>query len=233
MTIIAVIPARGGSVGIKKKNIRNLNGKPLIAYTIEKALACKLLDRVIVSTDDDEIAKIAKKYGAEVPFLRPKELALNTTPMLPVIKHAVEYIENHEKKLIDFVVLLDPTAPFRSVDDIENCIKKLMESGADTVLTVCEAEHNPYFVMVELEDDKMVPLLRIKKTITRRQDAPKVYRINAGVYAIKRDIVMKKSTVFTKNTRVVLMPHERSVHIDHEIDLKFAEFLFKAKKKGF
>lgn len=227
MAIIAIIPARGESKSIPRKNIKLLAGKPLIVYAIETALKCKLLDRVIVSTDDEEIAAISKKHGAEVPFIRPRELALDTTPMLHVLQHAVSYIERNGKSNIDIVVLLQPTAPFREVSDIENCVKKLKNEKADSVVTVCEVEHNPYFVMMKFQNDNLMTLLKTEKPITRRQDAPKVYRLNGAVYAIRRDVLMNENKIFTDNTKAVIMPQERSIDLDRKLDFEFAEFLLK------
>ncbi len=229
MYILGIIPARGGSKSIPKKNIRLLAGKPLIAYSIETAKKCKLLNRTIVSTDNPEIADVSKKYGADVPFIRPKDLSMDDTPMVPVLKHAVSFIEKDADIHVDIVVLLDPTSPFRRVEDIEDCIKKLERDNADSVVTVCEVEHNPYFVMMEMEGDRLVPLIKSNKVITRRQDAPKVYRLNAAVYAIRRDILMKENKIITNNTEAVIMPEELSAHIDHEIDILFAEFLLTRK----
>lgn len=225
MYILGIIPARGGSKSIPKKNIRLLVGKPLIAYTIETAIECKMLTRVVLSTDDIEIAEVAKEHGCDVPFMRPGELALDTTPMVPVLQHAVKYVEENENVHVDVIVLLDPTTPFRRIEDIEACINKLKHKKVDSVVTVCEAEHNPYFVMMELDDDNLIPLFKNKNEITRRQDAPKVYRLNAAVYAINRDILMNENTIITDNSKVIIMPQEVSTHIDHEIDFKFAEFL--------
>ena len=224
MKNIAIIPARGRSESVLNKNIKILGDKPLITYTIETALKCKSIDRVIVSTDSEEIAEISKKNGAEVPFLRTGELALNTTPMLPVLRHAVEWLEKNENEEIKNVILLDPTAPLRKVSDIEDCIEMLENENADSAVTVCEAEHNPYFVMREIKEDRLVPLLKTEKPIYRRQDSPKVYRINAAVYAIKRDILME-SGIFTENTKAVIMPQDRSIHIDSLMDFKIAELL--------
>ena len=227
MSIIAIIPARGGSKSIPRKNIKLLAGKPLIAHTIETALKCKLLDRVIVSTDDKEIAAISKKHGAEVPFMRPRELALDSTPMLPVLQHAVSFIEQNEKSHVDIVVLLQPTSPFREVSDIENCVKKLKNEKADSVVTVCEAEHNPYFVMMKFQNDNLVPFLTTEKPIIRRQDAPKVYRLNGAVYAVRRNVLMNENKLFTDNTKAVIMPQERSIDFNRQLDFEFAEFLIK------
>ena len=227
MTIIAIIPARGGSKTIPRKNIKLLAGKPLIVYTIETALKSKLLDRVIVSTDDEEIAVISKKHGAEVPFIRPRELALDTTPMLPVLQHAVSYVERNGKSHVDIVVLLQPTSPFREVSDIKNCIEKLKNEKVDSVVTVCEAEHNPYFAMMKFQNDNLMPLLKTEKPITRRQEAPKVYRLNGAVYAVRRNVLINENKIFTDNTKAVIMSQERSIDLDRPIDFEFAEFLIK------
>lgn len=226
MKNIAIILARGGSKTIPKKNIKLLGGKPLISYAIETALKCKSIDRVIVSTDDVKIAKIAKKAGAEVPFIRPKELAQDDTPGILALRHAVEWLEKNQNEKIKNIVVLDPTAPFRKASDIENCIEKIESEDADSVVTVCEAEHNPYFVMRKIKDGRLVPLLKTDNPICRRQDAPKVYRINAAVYVVKRDVLMEND-VFTDNTKVVIMPQERSMHIDSALDFEIAEFLIK------
>lgn len=227
MYVLGIIPARGGSKSIPKKNIRLLAGKPLIAYTIEVVKECKMLTRTVVSTDDVEIAEVAKKYGGYVPFIRPNDLSLDDTPMVPVLQHAVSFIENKNSIHVDVIVLLDPTSPFRRVEDIEACIQKLEHENADSVVTVCEVEHNPYFVMMELNDDRLVPLIKSDKVITRRQDAPDVYRLNAAIYAIKRDVLMNKNKIITNNTMAVIMPQELSAHIDHEIDFEFVEFLIE------
>jgi CMP-N,N'-diacetyllegionaminic acid synthase len=227
LAIIAIIPARGGSKSIPRKNIKPLGGKPLIIYTIETALKCKLFDRVIVSTDDKEIATISEKHGARLPFMRPRELALDTTPMLPVLQHAVSYLEKNEKLHIDIVVLLQPTSPFRDVSDIENCIEKLKNERADSVVTLCEAEQNPYFVIIKLQDGNVVPLLKTEKPVTSRQDAAKVYRLNGAVYVVRRNVLMNENKIFTDNTKAVIMPQEKSIDIDSPLDFEFAEFLIK------
>lgn len=227
MYILGIIPARGGSKSIPKKNIRLLADKPLIAHTIEVAKECKMLNRTLVSTDSIEIADVATKYGCDVPFIRPKDLSSDDTPMVPVLQHAVSFIEEKDNIHVDVVVLLDPTSPFRRVEDIEACIQKIECENADSVVTVCEVEHNPYFVMMELNGEKLVPLIKSDKVITRRQDSPDVYRLNAAVYAIKRDVLMNENKIITDNTMAVIMPQELSAHIDHEIDFEFAEFLIE------
>lgn len=229
MYILGIIPARGGSKSIPKKNIRLLADKPLIVHTIETAQKCKMLSRTLVSTDSVEIADVATKYGCDVPFIRPKDLSSDDTPMVPVLQHAVAFIEEQDNIHVDVVVLLDPTSPFRRVEDIDACIQKLEYENADSVVTVCGVEHNPYFVMMELDNDKLVPLIKSDKVITRRQDAPEVYRLNAAVYAIKRDVLMNDNKIITDNSMAVIMPQELSAHIDHEIDFEFVEYLMKRK----
>ncbi|HKZ35078.1 MAG TPA: acylneuraminate cytidylyltransferase family protein [Patescibacteria group bacterium] len=219
--ILGIVPARSGSKSIKDKNIRPLNGQPLISWTIKAGLACKAIDKLIVSTDNQKYADIAKSFGAEV-LLRPAELAADDTPMIPVLQHALK-----ANPQADTLVLLDPTSPLRQVSDINTCLEKLKLPDTDSVVTVCEAEHNPYYVMAGVKNDYLqYPLVKPATEIHRRQDAPKVYRLNACVYAIKRPI-LETGKIFTDKTRVVEMPQVRSSHIDHEVDYLYAEFLLK------
>lgn len=223
--ILAIIPARSGSKSIKDKNIKPLGGKPLIAWSIKTGLNCNKIDKVVVSTDSQNYTRIAKRYGAEV-ILRPEDLAQDETPMVSVLQHAVNELEKSGKK-ISIVVLLDPTSPLRTVEDIEKCLKRLKEPETDSVVTITEVEHNPYYVMAGVENGYLkYPLFKPEKGLHRRQDAPKVFRINAGVYAIKREILMK-GKIFTDKTRVVEMPNEKSAHIDSLSDFKYTEFLLK------
>lgn len=155
---ICIIPARGASKGVNRKNIRQLGGKPLIAWTIKTSLSCSSLQRIIVSTDDLEIANIAKEYGAEVPFLRPPELAKDSTPDFPVYQHTISWLTEHENFQPDIVVWLRPTSPLRSVEDIKNAIDILVKSQADSVRSVCLSEHHPYW-MKRLEGDRLIPFI--------------------------------------------------------------------------
>lgn len=219
--ILGVIPARSGSKSIKDKNIRPLNGQPLMSWSIKTGLACKTIDRLIVSTDSQVYADVAKKFGAQV-LMRPAELSQDDTPMVPVLQHALKTYPE-----ADTLVLLDPTSPLRTVKDINDCLEKLKLPDTDSVVTVCEAEHNPYYVMAEIKNDYLqYPLVKPKTEIHRRQDAPKVYRLNACVYAIKKS-VLEAGKIFTDKTRVVEMPQIRSSHIDHEVDYLYTEFLLK------
>ena len=223
--ILAIIPARSGSKSVKDKNIKPLNGRPLMAYSIKAAKACKLIQKTVVSSDSSKYLNLAEFYGADI-IKRPGELASDETPMLAVLKHAVEEVEKKGDR-VEVVVLLDPTSPLRLVSDIEKCLK-LLKSGTKSVVTVTEAEHNPYFVMTAIQDNGFIkyPLFKTDNKLTRRQEAPKVYRINAGVYAIKRDVLMKDK-IFTDKTRAVVIPEERTSHIDTTLDFKFTEFLLK------
>ena len=221
--ILAVIPARSGSKLVKDKNIRPLSGRPLMAWSIKAGLACKTIDQVVVSTDSDKYAQLAKFYGAQV-LMRPAKLAQDDTPMIPVLQHALN------KNPAELIVLLDPTSPFRTVKDIELCLEKIKQPETDSVVTVTEAEHNPYFIMgtIGQNDYWQYPLVKPDQPLTRRQNAPRVYQLNAGVYVIKTAVI-KSGKIFTDKTKAVLMPPERSVHIDTEIDFKYAEWLLKEK----
>jgi CMP-N,N'-diacetyllegionaminic acid synthase len=227
MRILATICARGGSKGVPNKNIRLLNGKPLIAYTIECAKKYTKFDRIIVSTDSPKIAEVAKQYGADVPFLRPKELATDTSPKIPVLQHAVRYLEKEENDRYDLIVDLDPTSPLRTVEDIENCVNKMIEKNPNVVFSVTPAHKNPYFNMVEEKDGKVYLCKKLDEPITRRQDAPKVYAMNASIYVYKKDFLLNTDSVFSNNTMAVVMPEERSIDIDRPIDFEFVEFLMK------
>lgn len=227
MRILAIICARGGSKGVPNKNIRLLNGKPLIAYTIECAKKYTKFDRIIVSTDSPKIAEVAKQYGADVPFLRPKELATDTSPKIPVLQHAVRYLEQEENDHYDLIVDLDPTSPLRIVEDIENCVNKMIEKNPNVVFSVTPAHKNPYFNMVEEKDGKVYLCKKLDRPITRRQDAPTVYAMNASIYVYKKDFLLNTDSVFSSNTMAVVMPEEHSIDIDRPIDFEFVEFLMK------
>lgn len=226
MKVIATICARGGSKGVPGKNIRVLCGKPLIAHTIEVARRCRLIDRIIVSTDDPKIAEVAREYGAEVPFLRPKELAQDDTPKLPVIRHAVQFMETQEGYCPDIVVDLDATSPLRTEKDIEACIKMVRDEEANNVFSVTEAHRNPYFNMIEIVDGKVRPVKEPDQPITRRQDAPQVYDENASIYVWKRDILMNNDSLYLDKTKIYLMPRW-AIDIDSETDFKFVEFTLR------
>ena len=229
--ILGVIPARGGSKGIPKKNIKPLAGKPLIVWTIEIAKKSKYLDKTIVSTDDAEIKKVAEQYGGEVPFLRPAELATDKAAMIPVLRHACETMEKQLGRKIDVIVLLDATAPLRSTDDIDSCIQRLADEKRDSVLTVTESLKNPYFNMIEIAPDGKIHLVKQpEKPIFRRQDAPKVYDVTSSSYAFSREFLFKAEVVHGLNTAAVIVPQERAGGIDTEIEFRMVDELMRRKQ---
>ena len=225
--VIAIIPARGGSKRLPRKNIRPLNGKPMIAYAIRAALGAKGVDRVIVSTDDKEIAAIAKKYGAEIPFLRPMELATDTATTVSVLQNAVNWLKEKVDYEVDIVILIQPTSPLVLPEDIDQAIEKLQATGANSCLSVCEIRERPEW-MYEFVDGKVRPYLALETREIRTQDLKKLYRINGAVYAIKKDFLMKNGRVIDdKSMEAIIMPPERSVDIDELQDFLLAEILMK------
>lgn len=228
-TVVGIIPARGGSKGVPSKNIKMLAGKPLIAWTVGSALRAKTLHRTIVSTDDEKIADISRKYGADVPFIRPKKLARDSTPTLPVLQHAVKYLEETEDCCCEIIVTLQPTSPLRDESDIDNAVTKLIETNADSVVSVCEAEHSPYW-MKKLKKDKVYPFIKTKKEYSGRQALPKVYRLNGAIYVTRRNVLMKDRNILGKDTRALVMPLEKSIDIDTPLDFKLAGLLIKERK---
>lgn len=229
MTTIASICARGGSTGLPRKNIKLLHGKPLIVHTIEQALACPEIERVFVSTDDQEIADVARNAGAEVPFLRPAELASSTAAKLPVIRHLVEAVE-HMGVDVTRIVDLDPTSPLRLVSDISSCID-LLGADTDIVITAYAAEKNPYFNMVEIKPDGNIGLVKpMAGGVVARQQAPVVYAMNASVYVWHRQTLQQG--LWDGRVKLHVMPRERSVDIDSFFDFKLVAILMSESKNN-
>ena len=225
--IVGAIFARGGSKGIPRKNVRLLAGKPLIAYAIETALASNVIDRVIVSTDNAEIAAVAQQSGAEVPFMRPAELAGDDSPEWLAWQHAIRTLEEVEAgPKMGVFVCIPPTSPLRAVEDVEACIETLLDSDADLVITVKPAERNPYFNMVVLDEAGYARLVgQIKGTIHQRQAAPAVYDMTTVAYAARPEFVLNARSMFEGKVKAVVVPAGRALDIDTELDFKFAEFL--------
>lgn len=230
MTTICTICARGGSQGLPGKNIRPLLGRPLIAHTIARALAHPRIDSVHVSTDNEQIAAIARDYGADVPFLRPAELAAATAGKLPAIIHLVEHLEGGGLS-INTVVDLDPTSPLRSDSDIDACLD-IVEQGANAAITGYVAEKNPYFNMVEVDANGIAGLSKppVGDRILGRQAAPNVYAMNASIYVWRRDAL--GDDLWTTMPRLHVMPRERSIDIDSEIDFRLVELLMSEREKA-
>lgn len=225
MTTLCTICARGGSVGVPRKNIRELRGKPLIGWTIEQALAAPSIDEVHVSTDDADIAEIAREFGAEVPFLRPAELASSSAAKLPVIEHLVEHLEGGGRTF-DRIVDLDPTSPLRFVDDIEAAIG-MLDGETDAVITGYPSDKNPYFNMVQQRVDGSFGLV-VESAAVSRQTAPIVYSMNASIYVWHRRTLGKG--LWQGRTRLYEMPRERSVDIDSELDFRIVELLLDERE---
>ena len=227
-TILGLIPARGGSKGLPGKNIIPLLGKPLIAWTIEQALASKYLDRVVVSTDDKEIAEISKKYGAEVPFIRPKELATDEAKGIDVVLHTINCLkENDKRKQYDLIILLQPTSPLRATEDVDKAIELLFLKEAKAIVSVCEVDHHPLWANTLPEDECMKDFIRQEIMNKNRQELPKFYRFNGAIYIAYCDYLQKQKSFFGEKTFAYIMPIERSIDIDDEIDFELAEILMK------
>ncbi len=229
MFILGTICCRGGSKGVPGKNIKPLLGKPLIAYTVQSALEASLLNDVIVSTDDNEIANIAKAYGAKVPFMRPDDLASDTASKWPVFIHALEAYEKMYNVTVDYLVDMDVTVPLKSAMDINGAIQKALDDETvDVVITGYEPERNPYFNMMEIKADGFAEIVKKgEKPIVRRQDAPEVYSLTPAAYVVKRSALYAFEHWSKAKCKIYPIPRERAVDIDTEIDFRIVEFLMQ------
>lgn len=227
MRILYIITARGGSKGVPNKNIIELGGLPLLAY---KAIAVKesdYLDRIILSTDSQEIAETAKRFNIEVPFIRPSELATDTASSIDVVCHAMDWVENNDPVKYDAICLLEPSSPFLSYEDVNHAMELFIEKDANAVLGVKEMEVNSLFIS-EIEDDlAMVKQFEKIKTLRsfNRQDMKRQYTMNGAIYIAKWDFFKKQKSFHSEKTYAYVMPSERSIEIDEMIDLYFARFL--------
>jgi CMP-N,N'-diacetyllegionaminic acid synthase len=217
-TLLGIIPARGGSKGIPRKNIRLVKGKPLIVWTIEQARQSKFLDRVVLSSDDPEIMDIAANCGCEVPFRRPPELAADDTPGIVPVLHAIENLPGY-----DYVVLLQPTSPLRSVEDIDKCISLCLERGAPACVSVTRCTENPYLMFWRGQSLRLSPLFAEGSRIACRQQLPDVFRINGAVYVALSQWLQEAKSFVTSETIGYEMPVDRSMDIDTEADLRFVD----------
>jgi len=230
MKTVAFIFARGGSKGLPGKNIRPLGGKPLIAWSIEHALAVERIDRVIVSTDSDEIATISKQYGAEVPFIRPANLAMDGSPEWLAWRHGLEYLKEDTGAIPEFMVSLPATAPLRSTTDINNCLDEYEKGSVDVVITVTNAHRSPYFNMVKENSDGTYGLVNTPpSSVKRRQDAPMVYDMATVCYVVNSEFVMLHDSIFEGRVRAVHVPIERAIDIDTLLDFQIAEVLLSIR----
>ena len=227
---LALIPARGGSKGLKDKNIRQLNNKPLLAYTIEAAKESRIFDRIIVSTDSEKIAAVALKYGAEVPFMRPKELATDTASSMDVLIYTIELLQESNDKY-DYVALLQPTSPLRTSQDIVGAVNLLIEKNANSVVSVCKVEHSPLWSNTLPEDLSLKDFIRPEIRNLRRQDLPIFYRLNGAIYIVKVSYILESKDFFGQESYAYIMPVNRSVDTDTELDLVLAEVLLQHEKQ--
>lgn len=225
MEILGLIPARGGSKGIPGKNIRLLAGKPLITHTIHTALKSELIDRVMVSTDSEEIANISKKAGAEVPFLRPNNLAEDDTPMLSVIKHCLEQITAMNWHP-DILILLQATSPFRKTQHLDNAIEKFLESSVTCLISVRRVNDNPYWMKV-IKGKFISPFIENTHNFHLRQSLPIIYIPNGAIYIWKTSYILNSNQLLPSDTIAYEMDDYSSLDLDNEMDWKFAEFLIK------
>lgn len=220
--ILGIIPARGGSKGIPGKNIRLLGGKPLLQYAVEAARSSKLVNRLILTTDSPDIAAVGRSLGIEVPFIRPPELARDDTPMLPVLEHAMQFVES-EGWQPDIVLLLQPTAPLRRAEHIHQAVKLLVESKCDSVVSVVEVPRHyvPDFVL-RLEDGKLKPFLDAP-LVTRRQDARPAYSRDGTIYAFRRAVLVEEHGIYGEDCRPLIIPNDQSCNLDTMDDWLEAE----------
>ena len=231
--ILCTICARGGSKGVKGKNIRSFNGKPLLAHTIEQAKESKLFDHIVVSTDSDLIAEVAIRYGAEVFFKRATELAADYSGKLDVIKDAFQRSEHFYNKEFSYLVDLDVTSPLRNIEDIRNSFIQLLDNNNSNLITGAPSRRSPYFNLVEVMRDGSLALSKeMSEQVVRRQDAPKTYDMNASIYIWTRETILNSSSLFLKNTGLYVMPEERSIDIDSEFDFELVEFVKNRYEKS-
>lgn len=226
MRYLGLICARGGSKGVKDKNIRLVGDKPLIGISIEIAKKIKKITRILVSTDSKSIAKVGEKYGAEVPFIRPASLSQDDSPEWLVWRHAIEYLESLGE-IFDGLVVLPPTAPLKTKKDILGCIHEYEVGNYDVVITASQCHRNPYFNMVERKNSGDISLVMdTEKKFNRRQDSPEVFDMTTVAYVVNPEFIKEKNGIFEGKIGMVEIPVERSIDIDTELDLKIANFLF-------
>jgi N-acylneuraminate cytidylyltransferase len=222
-SVLAIIPARGGSKGIPKKNIRIMMGRPLIAWSIDAAKKSKYIDRLILSSEDEEIIRVARDWGCEAPFIRPRELSLDETPGVDPVIHAINMISGYE-----YGVLLQPTSPLRNADDIDNCIEQCLANNVSTCVSVVESAKSPYWMYALDDGGGMHPLIDKSVYYDRRQDLPKVYSLNGAVYVFRCEELLRHRKFVMEDTSAYVMPAERSIDIDTELDwLYFSALLQK------
>ncbi len=228
MKILCTICVRGGSKSVKNKNIKLINNKPLIYYSIQQAKKSNLFEDIVISTDSKKIQNISKSFGVKNFFLRPRFLSTSSAPKIPVIRHALYKAERHYKKKYDYIIDLDVTSPLRLVDDIKKAFNKFLKENSNLLFSVNESRVNPYFNSVEVKKDKVIkPVKKLGYILKRRQDAPKVYDLNASIYIWKRKTLISSNSLFVKKNSIYIMPPERGYDVDSMNDFKIVSYLMK------
>lgn len=232
MKRLCSICARGGSKGVKGKNLREIAGKPVLAYSVEQAVKSGLFDIVAVSSDSDEILEVGRKFGAHQLIKRPDELATDTAAKIPVIQHCAQEVEKNTGITFDTFVDIDCTSPLRDIEDIKNVVEMMETEDCQNVITGMPARRSPYFNLVEQTKDGYVELSKkLEKGIVRRQDSPPCFDMNASIYAWKRSSFFEMNTVFSDKTKILVMPEERSIDIDSELDFQIVKLLLEKKNE--
>ena len=227
MNILAIIPARGGSKEIPRKNLIKIGGKSLVELAVNSSIESKLISRTILSSDDNEIINEGKRCGCEVPFKRPDDLGTDTSSTFDVIRHAYNWLNNNENWNADILVILQPTTPFRKGHHIDNTIKLLLDSKSDAAITIREPDYSPYWMMKKNSDNKIINIIDKGNKYKRRQDTPKVYQPAGMVYAFKQNLLDDINTIFPyKDTRGYQVSKEDSINIDSHIDYELAKMIY-------
>lgn len=231
MNILAIIPARGGSKGVKNKNIIDLNGKPLIHYTINEAEKVDELKRIVVSTESNLIKSVCDEIGDYIPFMRSDELAQDHSRTIDVVKNIINRLEKEYNEVYDYVCLLQPTSPLRTAKDIQNCIDIIKNQVDGSVVSLAKVDEPHPYKMKVIEDGEIKPFMEGEDSSIPRQELPEVYELNGAVYLCEIHKFMKENTFFAKPSTPYMMPMERSVNINNHFDLRQAEYLLKEKIK--
>ncbi len=228
-SILGIIPARAGSKGVPRKNVRLVGDKPMVAWTWTAARAAPSISRLIVSTDDLEVEKLAKSAGIDVPFRRPSELAGDTVSAFAVVEHALSWLEHNEAYRPDYVFWLQPTSPLRTTADIETAVALASERNASAIVGVYPVNKHPYWMKKLLPDGSIENFMPLDREYNRRQDMPIVYAISGAVYLIRREVLLEQKTFFPKGALAYVMPAERSLDVDSLSDLHLIDLILRDK----